>query len=37
MPDSSSPTQDISVFQYLESFYNAKRIHQTLGYRAPDK
>ena len=26
-----------SVFQYIETFYNSKRIHQTLDYRSPDE
>ena len=26
-----------SVFQYIETFYNSKRIHQTLGYKTPDE
>ena len=26
-----------SVFQYIESFYKSKRIHQTLGYKTPDE
>jgi putative transposase len=26
-----------SVFQYIETFYNSKRIHQTLGYTTPDE
>jgi len=26
-----------SVFEYIETFYNSKRIHQTLGYRTPDE
>lgn len=27
----------MSVFQYIETFYNSKRIHQTLGYLTPDE
>jgi putative transposase len=27
----------LSVFKYIETFYNAERIHQTLGYKSPDK
>ena len=26
-----------SVFQYIETFYNAERIHQTLGYKSPNQ
>lgn len=26
-----------SVFGYIETFYNSKRIHQTLGYNTPDE
>ena len=26
-----------SVFQYIETFYNSKRIHQTLAYKTPDE
>ncbi len=25
----------LSVFEYIETFYNTKRIHQTLGYKTP--
>ena len=27
----------LSVFKYIEIFYNAVRLHQTLGYCAPDE
>ncbi len=27
----------LSVFQYIDTFYNSKRIHQTLGYRTHDE
>ena len=27
----------LSVFKYIETFYNSVRIHQTLGYRSPDQ
>ena len=27
----------ISVFQYIETFYNNKRIHQTLDYKTPEQ
>lgn len=27
----------MSVFKYIETFYNSKRIHQTLGYLTPDE
>jgi putative transposase len=27
----------LSVFKYIETFYNPIRIHQTLGYRSPDQ
>ena len=26
----------LSVFKYIETFYNPIRIHQTLGYQSPD-
>lgn len=26
----------LSVFQYIETFYNSKRIHQALGYKSPN-
>ena len=27
----------MSVFKYIDTFYNSKRIHQTLGYLSPDQ
>ena len=27
----------MSVFKYLETFYNTVRLHQTLGYMSPDQ
>ena len=27
----------LSVFKYIETFYNRVRIHQTLGYKSPDQ
>ena len=27
----------LSVFKYIETFYNPVRIHQTLGYLSPDQ
>jgi putative transposase len=27
----------LSVFQYIDTFCNSKRIHQTLEYRTPDE
>lgn len=27
----------LSVFKYIETFYNPVRLHQTLGYQSPDQ
>ena len=27
----------LSVFQYIETFYNSQRLHQTLGYQSPNQ
>jgi len=27
----------LSVFKYIETFYNRERIRQTLGYKTPDQ
>ncbi|TWT48971.1 hypothetical protein Pla111_07490 [Botrimarina hoheduenensis] len=27
----------LSVFRYIEAFYNPRRRHQTLGYKSPDQ
>jgi putative transposase len=27
----------LSVFKYIESFYNRERLHQSLGYKSPDQ
>ncbi len=27
----------LSVFKYIETFYNTQRLHQTLGYKSPVK
>ena len=27
----------LSVFKYIETFYNTERLHETLGYKSPDK
>jgi len=26
-----------AIFEYIESFYNRKRLHSTLGYKSPDE
>ncbi len=26
----------LSVFQYIETFYNTQRLHQSLGYKSPN-
>ena len=26
----------VSVFKYIETFYNSARLHQSLGYKSPD-
>lgn len=31
------PEARLSVFKYIETFYNSVRIHQTLGYLSPDQ
>jgi putative transposase len=31
------PAARLSVFKYVETFYNTERLHQTLGYKSPDK
>jgi len=28
---------ELSVFEYIESFYNTKRAHSSLGYVSPDE
>lgn len=27
----------LSVFKYIETFYNSRRLHQTLGYVSPNQ
>jgi putative transposase len=27
----------LSVFKYIETFYNSVRLHQTLGYKSPNE
>ena len=31
------PAARSSIFQYIEMFYNRKRIHQALGYMTPEQ
>jgi transposase InsO family protein len=34
------PTRDharVAIFDYIELYYNRKRLHQTLGYRTPEE
>jgi transposase InsO family protein len=26
-----------AIFEFIEAFYNRKRIHQSLGYRTPEQ
>jgi len=28
---------ELSIFEYIESFYNTKRAHSSLGYLSPDE
>ncbi len=34
---SSAEAARLSVFKYVETFYNPVRLHQTLGYQSPDQ
>jgi len=27
----------MSVFKYIETYYNRQRLHQTLGYKTPEQ
>ena len=31
------PAARLSVFKYIETFYNTERLHQTLGYKSPNQ
>lgn len=31
------PAARLSVFKYIETFYNTERVHQTLGYKSPNQ